>query len=178
MDAPAAPAGTTQSMAAQVHCIGCLETGADFPSEAYGLQMRWSRERSEDWQLLVGVEKGPLKYICRRAPTRCAPSTTRWTCGCIAMRWRRRPRAHQGRGLSTGRVGPLGHRGLRHGPPAPVDGHARPRNPLLAARRELVREFVGQIYWWLSSTGATATGRECGERFGMATETTGTGIVR
>lgn len=53
-------------MAAHVHCIGNLETGADFPSEAYGLQLRWSLEHSDEWQLLEGHGEGTSQIHMNR----------------------------------------------------------------------------------------------------------------
>ena len=75
-------------MAAQVHCIGCLETGADFPSEAYGLQMRWSLERSEDWQLLEGAGEGTSQiHMSKGADPLCTfdhPLDVRLHCDALA----------------------------------------------------------------------------------------------
>ena len=75
-------------MAAQVHCIGCLETGADFPSEAYGLQMRWSLERSDDWQLLEGAGEGTSQiHMSKGADPLCTfdhPLDVRLHCDALA----------------------------------------------------------------------------------------------
>ena len=75
-------------MAAQVHCIGCLETGADFPTEAYGLQMRWSLERSDDWQLLEGAGEGTSQiHMSKGADPLCTfdhPLDVRLHCDALA----------------------------------------------------------------------------------------------
>ena len=160
-------------MAAQVHCIGCLETGADFRPKPTGSRC-------------AGVSSGPRIGNYSRVRRRDQSNTyeqgrrpaVRLTIRSMSVALRRfgeggRP-ADQGRGLSTGRTGPVGYCGLRHGSFTVIDGRARPRNPLLAARRELVREFECEIYRGYPRLVRPQLVVSAAERFGMATETTGT----